>query len=459
MKPTTILIHIAVAALALLPSFGPIGVFAADKRQAPLITIVPSVDNSLLINPGKGFVQYGGTNDAYTPNYIGVGYTRINWSDMEPQDNVFNWKPVDDFIADFAKYHRKIAFGVMTVSTGIGHEYVTPKWVFDEGAVPLVIPDDSTPTHTQTIPKNWDDPVFLDKMHAFVKALGQRYDGNPNVEYVDVRSFGNWGEGHIGMLGPNVVMAQPDNLQNNYFLPYFAAFPHTQLIIPWGSDYYATVYDWAVSKGAGMRRDGILSQWSKDGSECLRAYGHAPAVFEYCDSYATTKKNGYWSTSSLMNYVNHGKPSFMQWDNQIFKENTDFILTLGNKIGYHFVLQKAVVPARLHRSALFHVQFEWLNDGVAPLYKPCFVSLALLDQNDIVIQKQWLDESHPGNWAPGQPASENVGSTFTAPPGDYKLAIGLFLDKSNETPDYRLGIQGRTAAGWYVIDAHEPVVR
>lgn len=427
---------------------------------APTVEITPAVDNDLLINPGKGFVQYYGPNDSVTPTFIGAGYTRMNWSDVEPEENVYNWKPIDDFIQAFATYHRKIAFGVLNVSTGVGHEYVTPKWVFDDGAVPLTIEDTSTPSKTQIIPKSWDDPVFLAKLEAFVKVLGQRYDGNPNILWIDIRSYGNWGEGHIGGLGHDVVMASPDVLQADYFQPYFDAFPHTQLIIPWGSDEYAGVYDRAVLHGVGMRRDGILSQWSKNGSECARAFDHAPAVFEYCNSYATTKKNGYWSTDNLLNYVAHGKPSYLQWDTQIYKENPDFILKLGNVIGYHFVLQSATLPATIRAGRPFHVQFAWLNDGVAPVYVPCHVAMALLDQNDNVMQRAWLPESKPSSWQPSTTTVESLQSTFAhMPQGTYKLAVGLFTDPANAAPDFQLGIQGKTEDGWYVLNPNQKVDR
>ena len=138
--------------------------------------------------------------------------------------------------------------------------------------------------------------------------MGQRYDGNPDIAFLDIRSYGNWGEGHIGMLNaPGIILTPPENLKNNYFLPYVKAFPHTQLIIPWGSDLYDSVYDWAVAQGAGMRRDGILSKWSKDGSECLRAHGHHPSVFEYCDGYAEMKKSGWWKPDMLREHVFPGR--------------------------------------------------------------------------------------------------------------------------------------------------------
>ena len=236
--------------------------------RAETATIHPERDNTMLLNPGKGWVQYYGT-DKYTDDYISVGYTRWPWADIEPKEGRFNWKAIDDFIRLFQGHAKKAAFGVMNVSTGLG-QYVTPKWVFDAGAVPLGVSDNSSPTGRQMIPKTWDDPVFLKKFKTFVQALGRRYDGHPELAFIDIRSYGNWGEGHTGMLdAPGIVLTPPENLKNNYFLPYFKAFPHTQLIVPWGSNFYDAVYDWAVNQGAGMRRDGILSKWSKDGRECL----------------------------------------------------------------------------------------------------------------------------------------------------------------------------------------------
>jgi hypothetical protein len=425
---------------------------ALPGSAAETVTIRPARDNAMLLNPGKGWVQYYGP-DKYTKDYIAVGYTRWPWSVLEPKPGQFNWKEIDDFIKMFKQYGKPTAFGVMNVSTGLG-QYVTPKWVFDAGAVPLAVPDDSSPTGRQIIPKNWDDPVFLRKMKAFVEALGRRYDGNPDIAFLDIRSYGNWGEGHTGMLdAPGIILTPPDNLKNSYFLPYVKAFPHTQLIIPWGSDYYSSVYDWAVAQGAGMRRDGILSKWSKDGSECLRAHGRHPSVFEYCDGYAEMKQGGWWKPEMLRNiYFQGGKPSYMQWNPQIFAENRDFCLALGNAVGYHFVLEKAVLPGDIPSSAAFPVELQWLNDGVAFLYQPCHVSVALLDVQNRVCERQWLAGIDPRKWPPGERKSEIANVRFTAAAaGSYKFAVGLFLSRDDAHPAYRLGIQGRTAENWYVL--------
>ena len=318
----------------------------------------------------------------------------------------------------------------------------------------MSISDSSSPTGQQIIPKNWDDPVFLQKLRAFVGALGQHYDGNPDIAFLDIRSYGNWGEGHIGMLkAPGIILTPPDNLKSNYFLPYIEAFPHTQFIIPWGSGMYDQVYDWAVAQGCGIRRDGILSEWSKNGSECLRAHGHHPAVFEYCDGYAEMKKSGWWRPEMLRNtYFKGGKPSYMQWNPDIFEENTEFCLRLGNYVGYHFVLQKAVLPKTCQRAVPFQMELQWLNDGVAYCYEPCHVALALLNRDDKIQEKQWLIESKPTSWVPGEAKTETNKLQFTSTDiGSYKLAVGLFAKQQDATPAYRLGIQGRTADIWYVL--------
>lgn len=429
-----------------------VGAMAPQGIAADTVTIQPARDDAMLVNPGKGWVQYYGT-DKYTKDYISVGYTRWAWSVIQPKEDEFNWKEIDGFIKQFKQYGKKTAFGVMSVSTGLG-QYVTPKWVFDAGAAPLAVPDDSSPTGRQIIPKTWDDPVFLEKLAAFVRALGRHYDGNPDIAFLDIRSYGNWGEGHIGMLkAPGIVLTPPENLKEHYLLPYIKAFPHTRLIVPWGYDGYNAVYDWAVAQGAGIRRDGILSEWSKDGSECLRAYGHQPAVFEYCSGYDDMKKTGWWKPDTLKGtYFSGGRPTYMQWNPQVFEENRDFCLSLGNYVGYHFILEKAILPRSVTPAGRLQFQLQWLNDGVAPLYEPCSVALAFLDGHDKVVQKQWLNESSPKTWVPGQSKTETLSVGLTSlPAGSYKVAVGLFLSQDDPLPAYRLGIQGRTADGWYVL--------
>jgi hypothetical protein len=142
----------------------------------------------------------------------------------------------------------------------------------------------------------------------------------------------------------------------------------------------------------------------------------------------------------------------MQWDAKIFEENREFCLGLGNHVGYHFVLGKAVLPTGFQPSVPLQMEFEWLNDGVAWLYEPCHVAIALLDGKNDIKERHWIAESNPKSWAPGRSKTETFHVGFGSfPAGSYKVAVGLFLDRRETHPAYRLGIQARTSDGWYVL--------
>ena len=78
-------------------------------------TVQPWRDNTLLVNPGKGYVEYYGPSAATAP-VIGAGYGRPNWSEVEPAEGQYDWAAVDSAISAYAAYGRKYAFGIISVN-------------------------------------------------------------------------------------------------------------------------------------------------------------------------------------------------------------------------------------------------------------------------------------------------------------------------------------------------------
>jgi hypothetical protein len=96
--------------------------------------------------------------------------------------------------------------------------------------------------------------------------------------------------------------------------------------------------------------------------------------------------------------------------------------------------------------------WQWLNDGVAPLYEPCQVAIALLNENNQVIQKKWVPESHPEHWSPGVIHTEAVSATFTNVPfGKCKLAVGPRVGRIAQTQR----ICAPANAGLQIGDKHD----
>ncbi len=426
---------------------------------AQTYSITPQTSNNVVLNPGEGWVLYGAPSNqsASTMAYATVGYVRYDWSSIEPTEGHYNWYMIDNDLKAWVAQGKQFAFGVMNADSSSQIPYVTPHWVFADGAasVPCTTFDDLTGKKgvIQYEPV-WDNPVFLQKVRDFLAALAQRYDNNPHIAYIDVRSYGNWGEQHVYGIPPSVPLSAAG--VQMHIQMYKDAFKHTQIIAPWGTSDYNSTYDWAVNNGIGMRRDGMIVD--SNGSELTRAQGKAPAVFEFYGSYQWLSASRNWNATKLRQDVEIGKPSYIgmgQWGNDaqvlLFKEPT-LIRDLANHMGYHFVLTNVTLPTTVAANQPMNISLSWNNQGVSYLYKQASVAVALLDSSNNVVQKQWFSGSNPKAWAPGQTTTENANITFTGVNnGTYKLAVGLFQNTTDSNPTYNIGNQGRTANGWYVV--------
>jgi len=423
-------------------------------------TIAPQTSTDILLNPGKGWVLYGSpaNQSASTMAYASVGYMRYDWSSIEPSEGQYNWSIIDNDLNAWVAQGKQFAFGVMNANSSDALQYVTPHWVFADGAasVRCTAFDDTTGKTGIQYEPTWNDPIFLQKVRDFLTALARRYDNNPHIAYIDVRSYGNWGEQHVYGITPSIPLVAAD--VQTHIQMYRNAFQHTQIIAPWGTPDYNSVYDWAVNNGVGMRRDGMMVD--SNGEELVRAHGKAPAVFEFYGSYQWLKAGGYWDGARLRQEVELGKPSYIgmgQWDDDaqtMLADEQQLIGDLANRIGYHFVLASATLPTTLTNGQTSTISLSWRNQGVTYLYKKASVAVALLDNANNVVQKQWFAGSNPRAWGPGLTTTEQTNITFTGiNAGTYKLAIGLFQNTTDSNPTYKIGNQGGTANGWYVVSS------
>lgn len=429
------------------------------------LTIRPPLSNDVILNPGKGWILYGlpANHSASTMHFATVGYMRYDWSDIEPQEGRYNWAMIDYALHAWEAQGKQFAFGVMNAdSTRWNVPYITPHWVFADGAayVKSQISDALThKTSVQYVPR-WNDPIFLQKVKNFLTALALRYDTNLHIAFIDVRSYGNWGEQHTYGISSSTSLTAAGVLLHIQL--YRDAFKHVQIIVPWGAPDYNNVYNWAINNKVGLRRDGVMVD--SNGSELRRAFAKSPAIIEFYGSYQWLVNNGYWSEAKLLTAVQNGRPSYIgmgQWGNDaeiMLAHEYTLIRDLTNRMGYFFVLKRATIPTVISNNQATRISLAWYNQGVAYLYKPGKLAVALLDSSNHVVQQQWFTGSHPNAWTPGSITQENTTITFShVQPGRYKLAIGLFQNTQDHNPTYQIGNQGRTANGWYVLSSNVTV--
>jgi hypothetical protein len=140
----------------------------------------------------------------------------LPWSVLEPEEGRYRWDHPDweACIQSWVRRGYRVALQIRGMDTlGTFYDQGVPQWVFDAGAKYV---DEPISNYRGTfllndIPKDTDapvrypvywDPIYLEKVEQLVGAMGARYDGRPEVEFIGIGHMGRWGEMHIAGHGP-----------------------------------------------------------------------------------------------------------------------------------------------------------------------------------------------------------------------------------------------------------------
>ena len=374
-------------------------------------TFCGSDDGRVLTNPGMGLTMhyysnvpgnYGsriepGDDMAWFPG-CSVCYLRLPWSMVEPEEGVFDWATIDTPAQRWIERGGQIALR-FTCSEDWMY-YATPKWVKDAGARgahyrffggrgPIRTPDG------KTLP--WDpdfgDPVFMAKLEKFVATLAARYDGRSEVAFVDIGSYGLWGEGHTHLSSCVTAKKRAEDIPRHIDL-WCKYFTRTPLVISDDIDGNANqsgvypVLDYAKSKGVGWRDDSILverpphSWYHADQAE--RFWRTMPVVLEH-EHYEPSVKGGAWSATLLVESVELMHASYMSIHGpprKLLEENREAFEKIARRLGYRFVPNAIEWPHGIavgKTGTPFKISFSFVNKGVAPCYADAYPCLTVKD--------------------------------------------------------------------------------
>lgn len=171
-----------------------------------------------LSNPHKGFTvptggawtfvpefeygPYGSLNNkAWNLVSYGSGYQQ--WNKLNPAKGVYDWSELEKLLNALAEHNMTYALRVLPYSPSFirandtpeeNYDW-TPKYVYEMGAKKITATCDFT-GYSGSVPV-WDDSIYLQAAKDFATALALKYDGDPRIEYIDIRTFGEWGEWHV----------------------------------------------------------------------------------------------------------------------------------------------------------------------------------------------------------------------------------------------------------------------
>ena len=447
---------------------------AAAPEPPARQTFRPVDDGRALVNPYMGWTCHFYSN--VPTNYgshlapadaldwfegCSVVYLRIPWAFIEPEEGKFQWSILDTPAQRWISRGKQVAFRFTTSENWI--EYAIPKWVEAAGAKTVryrfakgVAPDGDL------VDPIYDDPIYLAKLENFLKAAAARYDNNPDVAFIDVGTFGLWGEGHTLMTQQHLSREEIERLTRIHIDLHRRCFPHTQLVISddvIGPDNVVDdhpLMQYARSRGVSFRDDSILVNpkhlWYHD-RLAQRFWPTMPVVLEH-EHYHGTQATGSWSREKLLQAVEDHHASYLSihfWPHEFYAKEKPVVQAINRRIGYRFVFPRIEFPAEVKPGAPFTVTFEAANAGVAPCYFDLFPAFTLIAP-DGGIGSVLTIESVNLRELPVGPDGQWPVKTFQAelcindvapalPPGEYQLCLSL--GRHDGTPTVRMPYDDR----------------
>ncbi len=426
-------------------------------------TIVRPIEiDDLLTNPGMGFCDFFGWQDSRSsmPDehpYNSVYYIRWYWDEIEPSRGNVDFALIDGTIAAAQADGLQLAFRVMVADCEGGTN--VPQWLIDlpgmEGYTPGV--GGYWPDH--------ENSVFLGEMERLTKALGDRYNGHPDLDHVDIGVVGCWGEWNTAGVG-DVASMPSESTQRDIVDWYVEAFPDTTLVIPVVET--GSTQEYAHQKGIGWRVDcwgdyGIWGGWSHMEDLYPQSIVHAnaedvwqtaPVQLEVCSVMRTWYERGFdinaaldWALETHASVINlKSSPVPEPW--------RDEVQEFAKRIGYRYVLTEMQHESTRQVGQDLHVISQWENKGIAPQYSDRPLAYRLRNDQDTVVSSIVRSDKDLKTWLPGSHSASDVLTIPDLPSGNYKIDVAILVHPGETDPDQaevELAIEGLREDGWYQI--------
>ena len=426
------------------------------EQKTDSLVVTFSETDALLQNPHRGFQTEGRPlSKEYQLTKYDIPsssiYRRFYWNILEPQEGQYDFSAIDNLLAAGEAEGQRFSFRVMCIaSPGDGRD-VTPKWFQNTNCNHWYL------NGVNYIP-DMDDPIFKQHMYALIRKLGERYADDPRVDMVDIGIVGLWGEWHNGD-DTDFPLPSPENRKELVNL-FFEVFPKQYKIINIES-YEENILEYAVSKGCGVRTDGMGDKWHENVFFPTN-YAKVPDAWKYAplegEAYQLINQwdDPTWhggQNNGLKNTIDNALAhhySFFNWMHGS-SITSDEMLTevkrFERHLGYRLVLSKFISDKTIKQKGNCTISMEWENTGVAPPYWDYNISYFFEGENSNSYTVT-TDKSIKGLLPGTITVKQNIILPDAIKKGEYNLYIGL-TDPATGKPAIKLAINCNTKGNWY----------
>ena len=384
------------------------------RGEISRVVVRPADTGEALVNPGMGWglhyysnipTNYGSklAPSDTLDDFPGLShiYLRIPWAYLEPEEGKFDWSVLDIPAQRWIDKGKQIALRISCSESWM--RYATPQWVEQAGAKGYNFTvgkgvDENGPFWEP----DYKDPVFLDKLDKFLAKMAERYDGNPEVAFIDIGSFGVWGEGHTWASSKLPFDYETRKIHVDLHCKHFKK---TLLAInddfagPGEKGERLPITDYALSKGITLRDDSICVQpppnsWYH-GDLAQRFWPRLPVILEHEHYGSSVRKKAWGDGSLLLKAVEEYHASYLSihwWPREFQRPNRDIIEKINLRLGYRLQLVEASWPSQVDIDSRLHFSAKWRNAGVAPALPGGHPAVTLKDSEGGIVGV-FVDES------------------------------------------------------------------
>ena len=360
--------------------------------------------------PIPDYVEENGRSQGYYPD-CSVAYIRILWKEFEPKQGEYNYSFIYSILEKAKKSGQSVMFRLMPHSTRESDD--VPDWL-------KTFIDCPARPKGERVKESPSAPEFLYYFGRAIRKIGERFDGDPTLAFLDISLPGAWGE------GSSTDLFTQEQLKD-FVDSYVGAFQNTLLI-----GQMAPV--WIVR----YLNERIPVGWRAD---CI---GKPKLTYEFvpqnADQMSDVWKKGHVSFES---YWWLGEWQRQGWDlDKIIQTTLDWHVSTFNakslpipwewkdkvdrwvsKMGYHFTIDGFSCREICKRGETLQMTLAIDNVGVAPIYRNIPLYIRLINDDGCYEQETPLDIRE---WLPGK--HENVFSfniPICATPGHYRIEVAI----------------------------------
>lgn len=319
---------------------------------------------------------------------------------------------------------------------------------------------------------DYSSKKFRRRLIRLIDRLGECWDQDPRVAWVQMGFVGYWGEHHSP--------APSQELQDLLGGAFSRAFQHKKVLVRHADEFenyqFGIYWDsWAHSQQTNSSRHGAgidelnkkKGRWKTHPIEGEAAYNWGEYQTQPGDDPDDTLLDPI-HRDFLIDTIRKLHCTGLGWIANYSQDSPDVQLgaaEVQKAFGYRFVIDQFSSSRRVEPNGKLRVKFIVRNTGSAPFYENWPVELSLLDPSTgTVAWSALLHDVDIRKWLPGDdwdesediyriPPSKNVvdvsqslPSLKELPPGEYAIALSL-LDPNSGQPSIRFAVQNHLADG------------